>query len=222
MTGNIKTWTFVGSILLSILAGLNQLQGDWAIWVLAVLGLVVGYLNVSNLEVGGFLLSAIALQLSAGAMNVIPEVGDIVTNILTNIVIFTSAILLYISVREILKLRTSRVYSLWVLGAGVVLAIFSAFKVFGEAATWPIVVLALVGVAVGVMDVSKKDINKQEIGRFIIAAIALVISANAIDNVPIIGDFLTVFFTGVVVLISATLLFVSFAATFKTLDQAGE
>ena len=52
MKSRVRTWVFVGSMLLAILAGLGQLKGNWAVWVLAVLGLFVGFLNVSKLEIG--------------------------------------------------------------------------------------------------------------------------------------------------------------------------
>ena len=97
MSTRFHTWIFVGSMLLAVLAGLGQLRGDWAVWVLAVLGLILAFLNRSRMETAGFLVPAIALQMSAGAAQAIPAVGELATNVLKNIVTFTSGILLYIS-----------------------------------------------------------------------------------------------------------------------------
>jgi len=56
-----------------VLAGLFY-QPDWAIWILAILGVIVGFLNVTAEETRGFLLAAITLTLSATALNTIPLV----------------------------------------------------------------------------------------------------------------------------------------------------
>ncbi len=218
MTTRLKTRTFVGSILLAILAGLGQLRGDWAVWVLALLGLVVGFLNRSKLEFTGFLLSAIALRLSAGAAEVIPEVGPAATNILNNIVVFVSAILLFVAVREIFGAIDLKSYSIWALALGVIMALLSALGIFSG--TWPIGLLAVIGVAVGILNLTRKGIDKEETGRFIVSSIALLLSANAFNDIPIIGALLTGFFTSIVILISATLLVVAFVVTFRSLDEA--
>jgi hypothetical protein len=219
MKNRIRTWIFVGSMLLAILAGLEQLKGNWAVWVLAVLGLIVGVLNISKLEVGGFLISAIALRLSAGAINVIPEIGGLITNILANVVIFTSASLLVIAVKEIFIGKDLKDYRIWVLLAGILLAVLAAAGLLGAEIGWPTWVLAAIGVIVGILDILRKGVDKIEAGRFVISAIALQLSATAIDHIPFIGDFLSAFFTNIVVLISAALLVISFVATFRALDE---
>jgi len=219
MKSKVRTWVFVGSMLLAILAGLEQLKGDWAVWVLAVLGLFVGFLNVSKLEIGGFLISAIALRLSAGAIDVIPEIGGLITSILENVVIFTSALLLLVAVREIFIGKDLKDYRIWVLLAGILLAILAGAGLLGADVSWPTWVLAAIGVIVGLLDILRKDVDKKEAGRFVIAAIALQLSAKAIDNIPFVGDFLAAFFTNIVILISAALLVVSFVATFRALDE---
>ena len=219
MKSRVRTWVFVGSMLLAILAGLGQLKGNWAVWVLAVLGLFVGFLNVSKLEIGGFLISAIALRLSAGAVDVIPEIGAVVTSILANVVIFMSALLLLVAVREIFTGKDLKDYRIWVLLAGILLAVVAATGVLGPDIGWPTWVLATIGVVVGVLDVLRKEIDTKEAGRFVLSAIALQLSAGVIDFIPFIGDFLSSFFTNIVILISATLLIVSFVATFRALDE---
>jgi len=219
MKSKVRTWVFVGSMLLAILAGLGQLKGNWAVWVLAVLGLFVGFLNISKLEITGFLISAIALRLSAGAIDVIPEIGGFITSILANVVIFTSALLLLVAVKEIFMGKNLKDYRIWVLLAGILLAVLAATGLLGAEIGWPTWVLASIGVVVGLLSVFNKEINKEEIGRFVISAIALQLSASAIDNIPFVGDFLSAFFTNIVILISAALLVISFVATFRALDE---
>jgi len=221
MKNKVRTWVFVGSMLLAILAGLEQLKGDWAVWVLAVLGLFVGFLNISKLEISGFLISAIALSLSAGAIKIIPGIGGVITNILANVVIFTSALLLLVAVKEIFAGKDLKDYRIWVLLAGILLALVAATGGLGSEIGWPTWVLAAIGVVVGGLDLLYKAIDKKEASRFVISAIALQISARAVDTIPLVGDFLSAFFINIVILISAALLVVSFVATFRALEEIG-
>jgi hypothetical protein len=75
----------------------------WVAWVLAVLGLVVGFLNVSTKEPQGFLLPAVALALSASAVRSLPGVGFVLTNILANVVAFVGAAMLVVAIRALLE-----------------------------------------------------------------------------------------------------------------------
>ncbi|UCC52757.1 MAG: hypothetical protein JSV68_02090 [Anaerolineaceae bacterium] len=67
-------WGFIIGLVIAALAGLF-FQPAWAIWVLAILGVLVGLLNVTAEDTRGFLLAAIALTLSATALNAIPFMG---------------------------------------------------------------------------------------------------------------------------------------------------
>ena len=64
----IGKWAFIIGLVIAVLAGLFY-QPAWAIWVLAILGVIVGLLNVTGEDTRGFLLAAIALTLSATALN---------------------------------------------------------------------------------------------------------------------------------------------------------
>ena len=56
-------WAFIVGLVISVVGGLGISQ-PWFWWVLAVLGLIVGFLNISAGEVHGFLLASIALIVS--------------------------------------------------------------------------------------------------------------------------------------------------------------
>ena len=56
--GQVGKWAFIGGIVLAVVAAFVT-QTTWIYWVLAVLGLVVGFLNVTAEETKGFLLSAV-------------------------------------------------------------------------------------------------------------------------------------------------------------------
>jgi hypothetical protein len=214
----------VGSVLLAILAGLGQLRGDWAVWVLALLGLILAYLNWSKLETEGFLLPAIALQLSAGAAQAIPAVGELVTNVLKNIVVFTSGVLLFLAVRAIARRLNFKSLAIVPEALGVLVALLAAVGIFGQS-SWPIAVLAAIGVLVGVLRLiaragDKKVAAQEAMRTFLLSAIALLVSASALNNVPVIGALVGGFFANMVILISAVLLVIAFVTTFRWLEEA--
>ena len=60
----ISKWAFIIGLVIAVLAGLF-FQPAWAIWVLAILGVIVGLLSVTVEDTRGFLLAAISLTLSA-------------------------------------------------------------------------------------------------------------------------------------------------------------
>jgi ATP synthase protein I len=98
----VGKWTFVAGLVLALLAGLG-LQMSWVLWVLAVLGLVVGFLNVTGAETRGFLLAAIGLMLSATAVQSIPFVGEMLTRILANLIAFIAAAVLVVSLKALFE-----------------------------------------------------------------------------------------------------------------------
>jgi ATP synthase protein I len=98
----VGKWTFVAGLVLALLAGLG-LQMSWVPWVLAVLGLIVGFLNVTGAETRGFLLAAIGLILSATAVQSIPFVGEMLTRILANLIAFIAAAVLVVSLKALFE-----------------------------------------------------------------------------------------------------------------------
>lgn len=215
-----KIWIFIAGVVIAILAGLDLLVGNWAVWVLAIFGLVVGYLNVSGAELKGFLVSAVALQLSAsalessGALEEIPVLGETATSIFSNVVILISAALLVVAIKGLIEGRNVGKYGVWALYAGVLLAILTGLTLFDP--SWTIWVLAVLGLIVGYY----KVVDQADVaGRFLFAAIALQLSAGALANVPTIGATITDIFSNIVVVISSALLLFAFVATFRAMQE---
>jgi hypothetical protein len=100
--GTIGKWTFIIGLVLAVLAGLF-FQPGWAIWVLAILGVIVGFLNVTVEETRGFLLASIALTLSATALNSIPIVGTAFSYILPFVVAFVSGAMIVVALKELFQ-----------------------------------------------------------------------------------------------------------------------
>ncbi len=96
----LGNYAFIGGLILAVLAAL--LTGvPWIIWVLVLLGLIVGILNVTGGETQGFLLAAIALILSANAVAALPFVGDLATSILSNAVVFIAPAVLVVALKSL-------------------------------------------------------------------------------------------------------------------------
>jgi len=105
-TATIGKWAFIVGLVISVLAGIF-LQPDWAIWILAILGVIVGFLNVTAEDTRGFLLAAIALTLSATALNTLPVVGKAFELILPFVVAFVSGAMLVVAIKELFQTARS-------------------------------------------------------------------------------------------------------------------
>ena len=110
MGSKIGQWAFIVGIVLAVLVGLvpQNLQGLVTL-VLVVLGLVVGFLNVSEKEATPFLVASIAL-LSTGiareSLKVIPPpmVGDFLASAVGNISAFVAPAAILVAIKAIWSL----------------------------------------------------------------------------------------------------------------------
>ena len=98
----IGKWAFIIGLVIAVLAGLF-FQPAWAIWVLAILGVIVGLLNVTAEETRGFLLASIALTLSATALNTLPIIGTALSYILPFVVAFVAGGMIVVALKELFQ-----------------------------------------------------------------------------------------------------------------------
>jgi len=101
-TAKIGKWAFIIGLVVAVLAGLF-FQPGWAIWVLAILGLIVGLLNVTAEDTRAFLLASIALTLSATALNTLPLVGTALSYILPFVVAFVAGATIVVALKELFQ-----------------------------------------------------------------------------------------------------------------------
>jgi ATP synthase protein I len=94
-------YAFIAGLIICALAGFG-LEATWVPWVLAALGLVVGFLNIGDKEVSTFLLASIALIMSASAMAMLPFVGGVLTTILAYLIVFIAPAVLVVSLKGLL------------------------------------------------------------------------------------------------------------------------
>jgi hypothetical protein len=98
----VGKYAFIVGLVICVLAGFGVEAGAWIAWVLAVLGLVVGFLNIGDKEVQTFLLAAIGLIMSASAIAILPFVGGILTRILANLIVFIAPAVLVVALKALL------------------------------------------------------------------------------------------------------------------------
>lgn len=100
------SYAFLIGMLVAILAGLGTLTGGTAVLVLVILGLIVGFLNVTVKETSSYLTAAIAL-IVAGSANlavidkIVPKLGTILQAILGNIVVFVVPAAIVVALRVV-------------------------------------------------------------------------------------------------------------------------
>lgn len=99
-------YAFLVAVVLAVLAALvPALQVDWVIWALIILGLVVGFLNITAKETTEFLVATIALMLVGSAgLEVIPTAGAMISAVLMNIMAIAVPAALIVSLKAIYAL----------------------------------------------------------------------------------------------------------------------
>jgi len=101
--GQMGKWAFIVGLVISVVAGVLE-PAAWMFLALAVLGLVVGILNITGEETKTFLLAAIGLILSASSLMIIPQgIGEAVTGIATNFAVFISPAVLVVALKSLFE-----------------------------------------------------------------------------------------------------------------------
>lgn len=100
-------WAFLIGIVLAIIAGfVPQLQTARVTWILALLGLVVGFLNITSRETRDFLIASVALVIAADAAADIISLGMQSTVILGNVVTFVFPATLLVAFKTVWQLAS--------------------------------------------------------------------------------------------------------------------
>ena len=97
----VGKYAFIAGAVLAILAGF--VHNTWIPVVLAVLGLVVGILNVTAAETRSFLLAAIGLTVAVSSIRDLAWVGDWLAVVLGNLVVFIAPALLVVACKSLFE-----------------------------------------------------------------------------------------------------------------------
>jgi hypothetical protein len=98
----VGKWAFIVGLVLAVVVG-YIFQAEWVIWVLAVLGVIVGLLNVTREDTERFLLAAIALALSVTALSTVPVLGLSITNILGYVAAFVAGAMVVVALKALFQ-----------------------------------------------------------------------------------------------------------------------
>lgn len=94
-------WIFLAGIFIAIVAGLVTGINSTVIWVLALLGLIVGLVNVTLRDEVPFLVATTVLLIASGSLNVLPIVGETLGTILSYIVVFVAPAGLVVALKAV-------------------------------------------------------------------------------------------------------------------------
>lgn len=104
---NLGTWLFLIGIVIAIIAGFISGYATTILLILFIIGLVVGFLNISDKDAMKFLLATIALLIlgvgSISALSVLDVVSTYLNNILGNFIVFVGSVALVVSIKSIIE-----------------------------------------------------------------------------------------------------------------------
>ena len=98
----IGKYVFIIGLVVAFLASIVTAYG-WIAWVLAVLGVIVGFLNISSEETHTFLISGIALLLVATSVQVLPIIGAVVSVIAANLIAFVAPAMFVVALKALFE-----------------------------------------------------------------------------------------------------------------------
>ena len=106
----IGHWSFILGVIIAMVAGLaGAAYAEAAALLLVVLGIIVGFLNISERETTSFLVAAIALLLTGAAgLEKLPAIGSYLGPILTNISTFVAPAAVIVALKAVYELGKRR------------------------------------------------------------------------------------------------------------------
>ena len=101
--------SFILGLVIAILAGIfvSFTNSGWIVLALVVLGLIVGFLNITEKETQPFLIASIALivtAISGSMLTIIPFIGNALNAIVQNIAVFVAPAVIVVSIKAIYAL----------------------------------------------------------------------------------------------------------------------
>jgi len=98
--GNVGKYAFLGGVVIAAALAFVPISNGYLI--LAVLGLIVGVMNITDDETQGFLIAAIALMMTATSLRVLPEIGETISAISGNLAAFVAPAALVVAMKSLL------------------------------------------------------------------------------------------------------------------------
>ena len=94
---------FIGAAAIGLLESVNMIPTwNWVPYVLIVIGLAIGFLNITNTEAVPVMVAALVLGAATGILAVLPAVGPVLEAILMKIAFLSIPIAIPVGVRTML------------------------------------------------------------------------------------------------------------------------
>jgi uncharacterized membrane protein len=103
----IGRYAFIAGLVISVIAGFVSL-GTMGLIALVVLGVVVGFLNVTGAEVQKFLLGTVALMLVGSGLHTVMAAVPMVPEILSAFTSFVAGAALIVALKEVYGVTASK------------------------------------------------------------------------------------------------------------------
>ncbi|MBW2993631.1 hypothetical protein KY317_03600 [Candidatus Woesearchaeota archaeon] len=99
-------YSFLAGIIIAVIVGLvPSLRGDPAIWVMVILGVIVGFLNVTSKETVGFLIACVGLIIASSASALsLAVIWPTLTTILGNMIVFIAPAAIVVAIKTVIAL----------------------------------------------------------------------------------------------------------------------
>jgi hypothetical protein len=94
MKKTLGGWAFVIGLIIAVIVAIIGTAASWPIYILLILGIVVGLLNISDKEVSSFLIASIAFMFTFTALG---NVADAIPVIGAKLVKFLSLVNVFIA-----------------------------------------------------------------------------------------------------------------------------
>ena len=104
---SLGSWSFIIGLVIALLVGLFTEATGIVAAILAIIGLVIGFLNITDKEINLFLLAAIALMLTGLTdefLVEIPAIGNLLQRIVNNFMILVAPAAIVVSVKALLNM----------------------------------------------------------------------------------------------------------------------
>ena len=109
MHPKVGHYSFLAGVALAIIAGLvtGLVEDSIVTLILVILGVIVGFMNITAKETTEFLVAAIALIIAGSAqLTGIPAIGQFLAAILGNIVVFVSPAAIVVALKAVKALAS--------------------------------------------------------------------------------------------------------------------
>lgn len=98
--GNVGKYAFIGGVAIAVIMAFVSVPNGFVI--LAVLGLIVGFMNITDDESQGFLIAAIALMLTATSIGSLPEIGATLSSVGAGLAAFVAPAALVVALKSLM------------------------------------------------------------------------------------------------------------------------